>query len=100
MSRPHRPDHRHARKRELARERKPEMTAKKTAANTATTIVANDPDDQNGRLKNIGGSKSDRWNNTLANQAVQALWLKNSTPEDRDKQLSATVAALIGIAPK
>ena len=33
-----------------------------------------------GALKNIGGSQSDHWNNILANQAVQALWLKNSEP--------------------
>jgi len=77
------------------------MTSKKTAANAkAKTVVADDPDDRKGRLKNIGGSQSDHWNNTLANQAVQALWLKNSSPEERDKQLSATVAALVGIAPK
>ena len=38
-----------------------------------------------GRLKNIGGSQSDHWNNTLANQAMQALWLKNSSSEERDK---------------
>jgi hypothetical protein len=75
------------------------MTAKKPA-NTPTTVVADDPDDRKGRLKNIGGSQSDHWNSTLANQAVQALWLKNSSAEERDKQLSATVAALIGIAPK
>ena len=75
------------------------MTAKKPA-NTPTTVVADDPDDRKGRLKNIGGSQSDHWNNTLANQAVQALWLKNSSPEERDKQLSATVAALMGVAPK
>jgi hypothetical protein len=31
---------------------------------------------------------------------MQALWTKNSSPQERDKQLSATVAALIGIAPK
>ncbi len=73
------------------------MTTKKAAT---TTIVANDPDDLKGRLKDIGGSKSDHWNNILANQAVQALWVKNSSPEERDKQLSATVAALMGIAPK
>src|SRR5207344_467297 len=36
----------------------------------------------------------------LANQTVQALWLKHSDPETRDKQYSATVAALIGIGPK
>lgn len=75
------------------------MTARKPA-NTPTTVVADDPDDRKGRLKNIGGSQSDHWNNTLANQAVQALWVKNSSAEERDKQLSATVAALMGIAPK
>jgi hypothetical protein len=77
------------------------MTGKKTAAKTEPrTVVADDPDDRKGRLKSIGGSQSDHWNNTLANQTVQALWLKNSRQEERDKQLSATVAALIGIAPK
>lgn len=75
------------------------MTGKKPA-NMPTTVVANDPDDRRGRLKNIGGSQSDHWNNRLANQAVQALWVKNSSAEERDKQLSATVAALMGIAPK
>ena len=76
------------------------MSTKKPAANVPKTVVADDPDDRKGRQKNIGGSQSDHWNNILANQAVQALWLKNSSPEERDKQLSATVAALIGIAPK
>ncbi|HRO00135.1 MAG TPA: hypothetical protein PLX43_01305 [Nitrobacter sp.] len=76
------------------------MSANKPTANAPKTVLADDPDDRKGRLKNIGGSQSDHWNNTLANQAVQALWLKNSSPEERDKQLSATVAALIGIAPK
>src|ERR1700722_6585181 len=72
----------------------------KKPANTQTTVVANDPDDRRGRLKNIGDPQSDHWNNILANQAVQALWLKNSSPEERDKQFSATIAALAGIAPK
>jgi hypothetical protein len=77
------------------------MSAKKPpSANTPTTVVANDPDDLKGRLKNIGGSKSDHWNNTLANQAIHALWTKNSDKEERDRQLSATVAALVGIGPK
>jgi len=77
------------------------MNAKKPAsANTPTTVVANDPDDLKGRLKNIGGSKSDHWNNTLANQAIKALWTKNSDQEERDRQFSATVAALVGIGPK
>ncbi|MGB3142122.1 MAG: hypothetical protein WBB16_15155 [Aestuariivirga sp.] len=65
-----------------------------------TTVVIDDPKDKKGLLKSIGGSHSDQWNNTLANQVVQALWIKNLSAEERDRQLSATVAALIGIAPK
>ena len=76
------------------------MSTKKPAATAPKTMVTDDPDDRKGRLKSIGGSKSDHWNNLLANQAVQALWVKKSDAETRDKQLSATVAALIGIAPK
>jgi hypothetical protein len=78
------------------------MAAKKTAvkSNTATTVVTNDPDDQIGRLQSIGGSKSDNWNNLLANQTVQALWTNNSDKEHRDHQFRATVSALVGIGPK
>src|SRR6476660_8932083 len=78
------------------------MTGKKTANETMTsTVVANDYSKAwKGKLKQIGGSRSDDWNNILANQTVQALWLKHSDPPTRDKQYSATVAALIGIGPK
>ncbi|HEY5306076.1 MAG TPA: hypothetical protein VIJ52_05335 [Pseudolabrys sp.] len=65
-----------------------------------STMLADDPDDHKGRLKSIGGSQSDHFNNILANQASQALWLKNSSPDERGRQMSATVAAMIGIAPK
>lgn len=75
------------------------MTAK-TPATRPPTVVADDPEDRKGGLRDIGGSQSDNWNNTLANQAMQALWLQNSSAEDRDRQRSATVAALMGIAPK
>ncbi|TCT04523.1 hypothetical protein EDC22_1152 [Tepidamorphus gemmatus] len=77
------------------------MTGKKSAKEAMpATVVANDPDDLKGTLKNIGGSRSDHWNNILANQTVQALWLKHSDPATRDKQYSATIAALVGIGPK
>lgn len=76
------------------------MSNKKPAANPPKTVLADDPDDRKGRLKTIGGSQSDHWNNTLANQAVQALWVKNSDAQERDRQLSATVAGLAGIGPK
>jgi hypothetical protein len=78
------------------------MTARKIAKETRTsTVVVNDPDpdDLKGTLKNIGGSQSDHWNNTLAYQTVQALWLKHSDPTARDKQYCATLAALAGIGP-
>jgi len=76
------------------------MSTKKPAAKAPKSVVADDPEDQKGKLKAIGGSQSDKWNNLLANQVVQALWLKNSSPDERDNQLSATVAALIGIGPR
>jgi hypothetical protein len=77
------------------------MTGKMTAKETKpSTVVANDPDDLKGTLKNIGGSRSDHWNNILANQTINALWLKHSDPDTRDKQYGATVAALVGIGPK
>src|SRR5215207_7645160 len=76
------------------------MTRRKLEkAKEPTTIVANDPEDRKGMLKKLGGSQSDHWNNLLANQAVQALWV-SSDPATRDQQYSATVAALIGIGPK
>jgi hypothetical protein len=76
------------------------VSTKHPAANAPKTLVANDPEDRKGQLKDLGGSQSDHWNNILANQAMQSLWVKNSSREDRDKQLSATLAALAGIGPK
>ncbi len=77
------------------------MMAKKTANETKpVAAVAKDPDDLKGTLKEVGGSRFDCWNDILAMQTTQALWLKHSDPETRDNQLSAAVAALIGIGPK
>jgi hypothetical protein len=45
-------------------------------------------------------ARSDYWSKFLAKQTVQSLWLKHSDQETRDKQYSATVAALIGMGPK
>lgn len=66
----------------------------------SATIIADDPADRTGHLKLIGGSESDAFNNTLANAALQTLWVKNSDPAAKDQQMSALVAALVGIAPK
>src|SRR5262245_35269192 len=77
------------------------MTGTKPAKETMpSAIVANDPDDLKGTLKNLGGSRSDNWNSILLNQTINTLWLKLSDGETREKQFSATLAALIGIGPK
>ena len=53
-----------------------------------------------GRLKAIGGSMSDDWNNILANQTIRTLWFfENSDAEEIRQQRHAAVDALIGIKP-
>ena len=78
------------------------MTEKMAGANDqeSTKVVADDRRDLNGTLKRIGGSQSDKWNNILANQTVQALWLTNSDNETRSQQYGAAVAGLVGIGPQ
>jgi len=77
------------------------MTGKEIAKEAKpSALVANDHDEFKGKLKNIGGSRSDVWNTIIADQTVQALWLKQSGPETRNKQLDATFTALNGIGPK
>jgi hypothetical protein len=77
------------------------MSAKKTPRkNEPRTVIARNPKEQPGRLKHVGGSASDDWNNVLANQAIHTLWLKHSDDETLNRQLAATTAALIGVAPK
>ena len=77
------------------------MSAKKRGGEQKpTAIVIDGSDDLKGVLKSLGGSQSDHWNNLLANQTVQTLWLAQSDKDTRDRQYSATVAALVGIGPK
>lgn len=64
------------------------------------TTIARERDELKGTLEIIGGSKSDHWNETLYNQATQALWLHYSDSKERNRQMNATVAALVGIGPK
>lgn len=77
------------------------MTKRKTkSSRKPKTVCADNPDDRKGVLKDVGGSKSDHWNNTLANQAVQALWRGNSDGVEEDQKINATVGALVGISPR
>src|SRR4051812_13167950 len=63
-------------------------------------IEAKSPSQEKGRLKLLGGSASDAFNSTLANQVVRTLWLDHADADECDKLRSAAVAGLVGIAPK
>jgi len=78
------------------------MTARKPVRSIEQprTVIANDPERLSGALKQIGGSRSDHWNNVLATQALQTLWVKHSDKNTCEEQYDATVAALIGIGPR
>src|SRR5213079_616758 len=53
-----------------------------------------------GALKDIGGSQSDYWNNTVANQTISTLWTAHSDKITLARQRNATVEALMGIGPR
>jgi hypothetical protein len=58
------------------------------------------PERYTGRLKGVGGSQSDDWNNIIATDTIQALWFKNSDERTRNEQTKAALSGLIGIAPR
>ena len=60
-------------------------------------VVATNADDLKSTFEKYGGSRSDDWNDVIACQTANALWLK--CPETREKQIRAALAGLNGIAP-
>jgi hypothetical protein len=52
-----------------------------------------------GKLRRIGGSRSDTWNNVLANQTTQALWLKDLDADETRWRRRAAINGLMGINP-
>src|SRR5215212_6741369 len=51
-------------------------------------------------FKRLGGSDSDHFNQLLADQTLNALWVANSDDEQRDRQYLAATAARIGAKPQ
>src|SRR5215212_6202998 len=51
-------------------------------------------------FKRLGGSDSDHFNQLLADQTLNALWVANSDDEQRDRQYLAATAARIGAKPE
>jgi hypothetical protein len=58
------------------------------------------PEARRGTLKGLGGSSDDVFNNILANQVIQGLWLANSDRGERGQQLQAALSALLGVRPR
>jgi hypothetical protein len=63
-------------------------------------LQAKDPSLHRGELKRLGGSSSDDWNNRIANDTINTLWVKNSDEETRHRQMMAAIDGLIGIRPR
>jgi hypothetical protein len=78
------------------------MASKKpvSASKKAKTVATYHPNDMKAILKRIGGSQHDDWNTILVDQALSILWLAQSKDQTRDRQYSATLGALVGIAPQ
>jgi hypothetical protein len=88
---------RSASKRPKARREADKPTKKKTAKDNLPSIRAATP---SGRLKSIGGSVSDAFNNTIIDQMCRSLWVPYS---DRDKMMQHGIAArsaMVGIKPR
>ena len=77
---------------------KPQKSKRAKPETVAVTI--SDPARQTGTFKALGGSQSDDWNKRVADDTLNALWLKNFDEKTRDEQRMAAVAGLIGIGPR
>ena len=62
-------------------------------------VQLQDPADGKGEFRALGGSSNDDFNNTMATQAIQSLWL-SSDEELNERQCQAAVAAMMGIKPR
>lgn len=58
------------------------------------------PEDLKGKDKQMGGSMSDGWNLTIANQLINSLWTKHLDDDEVNKLRAAAVEALVGIKPQ
>jgi hypothetical protein len=66
----------------------------------AKVRVEINPAEWHGKLKALGGSQSDLFNNWLGDQVAKSLWAAQSTPQQYHDQCNATMAAMIGIGPR
>src|SRR4051812_21690200 len=75
------------------------MSVKNAGGPAPEVLRVRPPEARRGTLKALGGSSDDDFNNVLANQVVQALWLANSDKDERGRQVQAAVSAMFGVQP-
>jgi len=75
------------------------MTDKEPAPPPAQKVVLM-PETGKGRLKRIGGSDFESFNNALLNKALNTAWVhEGQTEQAKDDQLQAGIAAMMGFKP-
>ena len=76
------------------------MSPRKAGKAAPEVVHVPPPEAKRGTLKALGGSANDDFNNVLANQVVQSLWLANSDKDGSGKQIQAALAAMLGVQPR
>lgn len=83
----------------VAKPQTEKLPSEQSDENTVT-INPNDPQQWAGKLKSLGGSDSDDWNNVICNQAVRTNWTAHSDADEKIKLATATVSGMRGIGPR
>ena len=76
------------------------MSTRKAGKPTPEVLQVPPPQARHGKLRKLGGSTDDNFNNVLASQVSQALWLANSDKDERECQLQAAISAMLGVQPR
>ena len=76
------------------------MSARKAGKPTPEVLQVPPPEARHGKLRKLGGSSDDDFNNILASQVSQALWLANSDRDECERQLQAAISAMLGVQPR
>ncbi|MEO1787332.1 MAG: hypothetical protein AAFR41_09940 [Pseudomonadota bacterium] len=72
--------------------------SKKRVETGEPTLVVGEDRGMPAKLKAMGGSDSDVWNNALVNQVLGSVWAKGLSEEERNKRFLAVIDALISMS--
>jgi hypothetical protein len=76
------------------------MTATTKRRPPSRTVEVVIPRPTKPEFKQLGGSDSDHFNQLLADQTLNTLWVARADEEQRDRQYLAATAAMIGAKPQ